>query len=240
MVNSKLDLQGYSKEFKKNKVVRIENFLDKDYANEIYNFFTTQMPRDWWYLSTKPNRPEIQEKTDNVRLSTNDLNPLINSLVSYKKSLADEHFQLGNFSYSFKRTIGNHVLGCECIECGLKSVLQSQKGIKFINNITNYNVTKSDSLFSSLYEYGDFLATHHDGANGKIGFVYNLCPNWKPDWGGLLHTLSEDKTKVLNTYVPQFNSLTLFDSSTETGYPHYVSHVVNKKAKRFSFAGWYK
>lgn len=240
MINPKLDLNKYSKAFKKNKVIRIENFLDKDYADKIYNFYSKEMPRDWWYYSTMPKRPGINEQTDNLRLSNIKHNPEVNSLVSYKSSLANEHFQLGNFSYSFKRTIDNHGKDCPCMECNLKSFLNSKKGIDFINTVTNYGVINSSSLFSSLYEYNDFLSIHHDGPNGKIGFVYNLCPNWKPDWGGLLHTLSQDKTKVINTYVPQFNSLTLFDSSTDTGYPHYVSHVVNKNVQRFSMAGWYK
>ena len=75
MINSKLDLNKYSKTFKKNKVVRIENFLDKDYADKMYNFYSKEMPRDWWYYSTMPKRPGIKEKTDNLRLSNIKHNP---------------------------------------------------------------------------------------------------------------------------------------------------------------------
>jgi Rps23 Pro-64 3,4-dihydroxylase Tpa1-like proline 4-hydroxylase len=237
MINPDLNIKDLAKEFKQTKVVRINNFLTKEVAEDYHQFLSKEMPRDWWYLSTYPKRPGINSKTDNTRLFNN---ADINAEIAYKKAISNEHFQLGNFSYSFKRTIDNHVDGCKCKECYLKNYLNSPSAISFINKITNYKVENTTSLFSSLYEEGDFLSIHHDGPNGKIGFVYNLCLNWKPDWGGLLHTLTNDKKQVLKTYVPGFNTLTMFDSSSETGYPHYVSHVVSKSAKRFSFTGWYK
>ena len=237
MIRKDINKEDLRKEFKKNRVVRIENFFETNYAEELHKFFKDEMPKDWWYLSTMPKRPEVTDKTDNTRLFDS---PSVNSLIKYKKSLADEHFQQGDFSYSFKRTVGNHVEGCICKECELRSFLNSRQVLNFMNDITQSGVMSSHELFSSLYEEGDFLSIHHDGPNGKLGFVYNLCPGWKPDWGGLLHTLNEEKTEVMKTYVPGFNTLTLFDSSMDSGYPHYVSHVVNKKAKRFSFTGWYK
>jgi len=237
MINPDLNIKDLAEEFKQTKVVRINNFFTKDFAQNYYDFLSKEMPRDWWYLSTYPKRPGVNSKTDNTRLY-NDADT--NAEVAYKKALANEHFQLGNFSYSFKRTIDNHVEGCTCKECKLKQYLNSPAAINFINKITNYKIETTKTLFSSLYEEGDFLSIHHDGPNGKIGFVYNLCPDWKPDWGGLLHTLTNDKKQVLKTYVPGFNTLTMFDSSTETGYPHYVSHVVSKNVQRFSFTGWYK
>lgn len=237
MINPELDLDKLSKEFKQTKVVRINNFFTKEYAEIFYNFLSKEMPRNWWYSSTFPKRPGITEKTDNTRLISNTET---NIELSYKRALADEHFSIGNFSYSFKRTIDNHNIECPCKECNVKRYLKSEEAISFINKVTNYGVVETKTLFSSLYEKDDFLSIHHDGPNGKIGFVYNLCPDWKPDWGGLLHTLTMDKNNVVNTYVPGFNTLTMFDSSTETGYPHYVSHVVNKNVQRFSFTGWYK
>ena len=236
MINPNLNVEELLKEFKLNKVVRINNFLTEEASNNIYKFLSEEMPRDWWYLSTFPKRPGIKIETDNIRL---DNNYKTTSEIAYKKALADGDFQNGHFSYSFKRTIGNHVSNCTCQECKLKSYLKSEEAINFINKITDYNVKATKELFSSLYEEGDFLSIHHDGPNGKIGFVYNLCPGWKADWGGLLHTLTTDKTQITKTYIPGFNTLTMFDSSIETGYPHYVSHVVNKSAKRFSFTGWY-
>ena len=237
MINPNLDLNKLAEEFKQTKVVRINNFLTKEAAEDYHQFLSEEMPRDWWYLSTYPKRPGVESETDNTRLF-DDVDT--NAEIAYKKTLSDEYFQIGDFSYSFKRTIDNHVDGCTCKECKLKEYLNSEEAINFINKVTNYGVESTKTLFSSLYEEGDFLSIHHDGPNGKIGFVYNLCPEWKPDWGGLLHTLTLDKKQVVKTYIPGFNTLTMFDSSNETGYPHYVSHVVSKSAKRFSFTGWYK
>lgn len=238
MINNNLDTKKIAKDFKSNKAIRIDNFLDVDYANDLHNFFTEEMPKNWWSLSTWPKRPGWEDEvTDNIRLEDD---PDTKAAIAYKKVIADDTFQRGEFSYSFKRTLDDHVDHCECKECKLRSFLSSSDVIKFINKITKSDVTESGTLFASLYEEGDFLSIHHDGPNGKIGFVYNLCPGWRADWGGLLHTLDDEEISVTKTYVPGFNTLTLFDSSQETGYPHYVSHVLNKDAKRISFTGWYK
>tara|TARA_R100000544_G_scaffold4464_2_gene1741 strand:+ start:165 stop:878 length:714 start_codon:yes stop_codon:yes gene_type:complete len=237
MINKKLNINKLSKEFKEKKAIRIDNFFDEDFANKLNHFFTKVMPRDWWYLSTMPKRPDCIEVTDNVRLNGEHDS---NTLITYKKAIAESAFQQGQFSYSFKRTIENHHESCICMECELRSFLKSPEAIKLINRITGAEIKEATQLFSSLYEEGDFLSIHHDGPNGKVGFVFNLCPGWKADWGGLLHTLDDDQQAVTKTYVPGFNTLTLFDSSQDTGYPHYVSHVLKTDAKRISFTGWYK
>lgn len=236
-VNPNLDIAALKAEFKEKKLVRIDNFLSIETAKDAYLFYNSQMPDDWWYLSTFPLRPGVNQVTDNVReMQDKD----IRSINSYKKALADEYFQEDLYSYSFKRTIGDHDGACDCFECGFRKFLDSLEVINVINDITDYGIIEAGTLFASKYEEGDFLAPHHDGPNGKIGFVYNLTPGWRPEWGGLLNTLSRDKMTILDSLVPKYNTLTLFDSSTDTGYPHYVTQVVRKNVKRLSYTGWYR
>ena len=104
MINPNLDLNKLAEEFKQTKVVRINNFLTKEAAEDYHQFLSEEMPRDWWYLSTYPKRPGVESETDNTRLF-DDVDT--NAEIAHKKALSDEYFQIGDFSYSFKRTIDN-------------------------------------------------------------------------------------------------------------------------------------
>lgn len=236
MLNKNLNIQELSTKFKQDRIIRIDNFLEDSYADDLHRFYTTEMPRDWWYLSTKPNRFGQGGDLDVARIVDD---PQTNSEIAYKLAVADEYFNAGKFSYSFKRTIQDHIAECECKECQLRSFTNSPTCVNFIKEVTGIGIIGAGTLFSSLYEYGDFLSIHTDGPNGKVGFVYNLCKDWKADWGGLLNTLSKDSKKVMNTYIPGYNTLTMFDIESDEGLPHFVSHVVHKKAQRFSFTGWF-
>lgn len=236
MVNKDINIGEKAYEYQKYGKTRIDNFLDTEYADALHRFFTKEMPRDWWSLSTMPKRPGVEGELDVERLF--DDADFIQA-NQYKYEIADEHFNLDEFSYSFKRTLDDHVEECACQECDLRKVITSQKTINIINTITQTGVTKADTLFSSLYEKGDFLNIHHDGPNGKVGFVYNLCKEWRADWGGLLQILSHDWKTVQNTFIPGYNTLTLFDSSNDTGFPHNVTHVVRDNVMRISFTGWF-
>lgn len=236
MLNKNLNIQELAAEFKEKRIIRIDNFLDDTYADDLHYFYTNGMPRDWWYLSTKPHRFGHGGDLDVARL-VND--PQTNSEVVYKLAVANEYFNENQFSYSFKRTIEDHVENCPCKECSLRALITSKETLTVLKAITGMELKKHGTLFSSLYEYGDFLSTHTDAGNGNLGFVYNLCKDWRADWGGLLHTLSKDSKKVTNTYVPGYNTLTMFDIESDKGLPHFVSHVVHKKAQRFSFTGWF-
>ena len=135
MINKKLNINKLSKEFKEKKAIRIDNFFDEDFANKLNHFFTKVMPRDWWYLSTMPKRPDCIEVTDNVRLNGEHDS---NTLITYKKAIAESAFQQGQFSYSFKRTIENHHESCICMECELRSFLKSPEAIKLINRTIHH------------------------------------------------------------------------------------------------------
>ena len=240
MINKNLNINQLAKEFKNKGSVCINDFLDNSYARNLHEFYSEQIPNDWWYLSTIPKTLEILDEADNLKLGGENN---ISEEISNKKKIADEAFQRGNFSFSFKRTFKEYNYHPEyekSNESLFIKLLSEPETIKLINQITGSDIKNPHGLFGSLYEEGDFLSIHHDGVIGKIGFVYNLCYEWRPDWGGLLHILNKETTEVVKTYVPGFNTLTLFDSSLKSGAQHFVSRIIKKKVKRISFTGWYE
>ena len=125
------------------------------------------------------------------------------------------------------------------LEFTLRKYMASKEFIDYINSITDLNITTLNTLFMSRYKGGHFLSPHSDKGNGKIAFVISLTKKWKPEYGGILHFMNDDKTKIIESYVPEFNTFMLFEVPEE-GIPHYVSHIVPYiKEERYSITGWF-
>jgi Rps23 Pro-64 3,4-dihydroxylase Tpa1-like proline 4-hydroxylase len=118
--------------------------------------------------------------------------------------------------------------------------MSSKVFIDFLNSITNLGLTKLNTLFVSKYTSNCFLSTHNDAGNGRIAFVLHLTKDWKPQYGGNLNFLNEERTKIIETFTSQFNTLMIFEVPEE-GVPHFVSNVApNVNIPRISITGWYK
>lgn len=106
--------------------------------------------------------------------------------------------------------------------------------VKELDSIRAYDI---DECFWSLYEVGSYLNRHTDMSetgNRSIAFVYNLTPEWNPEWGGLFHL---QKQNTYETVSPIFNSLVLFKVPNN----HFVSEISQRAERaRLSFSGWLK
>ena len=122
----------------------------------------------------------------------------------------------------------------------LRKTLNSHAFIDILNNITGLNLTQLTTLFLSKYKSGNFLSPHSDQGNGRLAFVINLSKFWKPQYGGNLHFLNDDRTEIIETFVPGFNNMLIFYVPEENGIPHYVSHIApNVKFSRYAITGWF-
>ena len=67
--------------------------------------------------------------------------------------------------------------------------------------------------------------------------MINLSRDWLPDWGGLLQFLDPAERRVVDTFVPLWNSLSLF----RVPQPHVVSLVAPwAGSPRYSITGWFR
>lgn len=235
MINPALNVVELAKTYKKEESVQILNFLKGEEANKIYNWLNSGMPADWWFTSI--HNPAEKEYSGAVNIQNKSDS---GELINLKIKEANESFMNGNFSYVFDRTLP-HGAKCDCLECQFFAFLESEFMLFFIKSITEINVQKTNEVFSSRFLSNFFLSPHHDKGKGKIGFVYSLSNNWRPEWGGNLHFMKDDYRTVTKTIVPVFNRLTLFDIPSRDGIPHYVSHVVpNLERSRLSITGWFE
>jgi Rps23 Pro-64 3,4-dihydroxylase Tpa1-like proline 4-hydroxylase len=234
MINPALDVIELSESFARNKSIQVFDFLKEDKANELYEWFNSNIPEEWWFTSVMNPLAEGYKGADNIQNK-----PEAKEDINKKISKANEAFLNGNFSYVFDRSMP-HAAKCNCLECQFLEFLDSDFMLFLVKNITGVEVNRKKEVFSSRFMPGHFLSPHHDKDKGKIGFVYSLSKSWRPEWGGNLHFMEEDYRTVTKTIVPVFNRLTMFDIPTRDGVPHYVSHVLpHVKTKRISITGWF-
>lgn len=229
-VNPKVNPTIYQPLFKTTGLITIPNFFTTDFANKYYDFLTKDMQEDWWYVSVNHdgNKVILQNTIENA------------DAISEAKEAAHKSFGEDKFSYVFFRTYNNHYENCNCFECEFRKILTSPAFIHLMNNLTGLQLTKNKEAFISRYGNDCFLNVHNDKGNGQIAFVINLTHDWKPQYGGIFHILTKDRTTIRNTVCPQFNSITIFKVPEPNGIPHYVSHVAPSiKKYRYAVSGWF-
>ena len=235
MINLHLNVAELSESFARDKSVQILDFLDEKESINLYDWLNSDMPEHWWVTSIVGARSGDCNKVEKIQNK-----PDTKKLRAIKIKEANETFLNGGWSYVFDRTT-YHDAKCNCIECQFLEFLRSGDMLDFVKSVTEIDVQKLAHAFSSRYLSNFFLSPHPDRKQGKIGFVYSLSKDWRPEWGGNLHFMDEDYRTVTRTVVPVFNKLTLFDIPARGGVPHYVSHVVpTVKTKRLSITGWFK
>jgi Rps23 Pro-64 3,4-dihydroxylase Tpa1-like proline 4-hydroxylase len=232
MYNKNIDFEKFKNEFIKNRRVVINDFLNIESAERLYNYYVNQMPKEYWCATYMPS---IKYPGDWEWWKNETCN-------RYNMEEAYQHVcfarELNLFSYFFFKTMAqvmdnvNSEIYKETI-----SFFNGSEMIEVINKLTDLNITVGEKTFVSRYSEKCFLSEHTDEPNGKLAFVYHLSKDWNPDWGGLYLDL-RDKSNI-KAICPSFNKLVIFQV-TDGVAPHCVTEVVNNINKeRISVSGWY-
>jgi SM-20-related protein len=91
-------------------------------------------------------------------------------------------------------------------------------------------------MTATRYRAGHFLTQHDDGQDPMrlAAFTLSLSSGWREEWGGLLH-LTDENGGIERTFVPEFNSLVLFNVPRN----HFVSEVASTApGPRLTISGW--
>lgn len=115
--------------------------------------------------------------------------------------------------------------------------LNSPQYVAFMRALTgDARVSRVDAQ-ATAYRPGQFLRTHndeHSGAGRLYAYVLNLTRRWQADWGGLLGFIDDDG-RVIDTFMPRWNALTLFRVPVR----HAVSMVMPwAQDERLAITGW--
>ena len=225
IINIKEDIDSLRERYKVSERLKIDNFLDEQFAESLYKYVYLEKS---WTLATGLNKNKYEKK--NV--------PMFDKINQLQIKNVSDGFGKDEFSYIFYRAMNNQNISY--FEFILRKTLNSHAFIDILNNITGLNLTQLTTLFLSKYKSGNFLSPHSDQGNGRLAFVINLSKFWKPQYGGNLHFLNDDRTEIIETFVPGFNNMLIFYVPEENGIPHYVSHIApNVKFSRYAITGWF-
>jgi len=232
IINSEISPSEFSQKFLNEGSVVIRNFLKEEYVENLNNFFTSGMPENWWYSVSYPGTQGF------VRYIRNFVEN--KSEIEFERKYSEKLFNEGAYTYHFFRTAGDHYENCSCTECEFRRWLRSDEIINFLSNLSGFEIKNFSTMFASRYSEGCFLSPHHDDTLGSIGFVLQLTKDWRPEWGGVLHFLDDNRKVIEYSEVPTFNTLTLFHIPEGKGKWHYVSHVnPGITSNRIAYSGWY-
>lgn len=213
-------------EFDIKKRLKINNFLKNTFAEELYKYALLEKN---WILATGIDKNKYEK-------AATQQNDKINNLQIKNINTA---FGNDQFTYNFYRTM-NANNKMSYLEYTFRNILSSTDFIDKLNKITNLQLTKLTTIFLSKYKSGSFLSPHSDKGNGKLAFVINLTKNWKPQYGGVLHFMNDERTEIIDSFIPSFNTLMIFEVPIENGIPHFVSHIApNVKYNRYALTGWF-
>lgn len=110
--------------------------------------------------------------------------------------------------------------------------------LDYIRALTGDRTLAMVGAQATRYLPGQFLRLHDDGHSAearRYAYVLNLSRDWQADWGGLLHFVNADG-RVVDTFVPRFNSLSVFRVPAS----HFVGLVAPWAAQpRLAITGWW-
>lgn len=225
IVNEFENINLLKNNFSINKRLKIHNFLDNTFVENLYKYIYTEKN---WMLATgiDKNKYEKSSITQNEKINTLQIKNVNNA------------FGNDQFTYIFYRSMNASKMSF--FEYSLRRILNSDIFIQKLNEITGLELKRLTTLFLSKYKPGNFLSPHSDKGNGKLAFVINLSKNWKPQYGGVLHFMNDNRTEIIDSFVPSFNTFVIFEVPTNKGIPHFVSHVSpNIKYSRYAISGWF-
>jgi Rps23 Pro-64 3,4-dihydroxylase Tpa1-like proline 4-hydroxylase len=226
IINEIQNIEELQSHFNLKQKLKIDNFLDSVFAEKIYQHIYLDKN---WSLATGIDKMKYEKK---ITLQYEKANAL--QIKNVNSAFGND-----NFTYIFNRSMNNNI-NISYYEFTLRKILNSKDFIDKLNEITNLNLTKLTTLFLSKYKSGNFLSPHSDKGNGKLAFVIYLTKFWKPQYGGILHFMSNDRKEIIESYVPTFNSFIIFKVPEHVGIPHFISHVSpNVKYPRFAITGWF-
>ncbi|WP_371396547.1 2OG-Fe(II) oxygenase family protein [Fretibacter rubidus] len=116
------------------------------------------------------------------------------------------------------------------------TALSHETFITYMREVTGKGIDYCD-IQATRYRSGHMLTEHDDNVSGKnrhCAYVLSMCAGWQRKWGGNLEFL-EPNQSITDTFVPQFNALSIF----AVPVPHRVSKVrPGVLASRYSLTGW--
>ena len=232
MINNDLLLEPWRARLRAHGRVQIPGFLQEPSALRLHQCLREEVP---W---------ETAQRSDAVLADGQDRSPPPGSAADEMARAATCLRARAGFEFYFDRyrMIDARRDGTDpqLVLHAVVDFLNSPQFLDFARQLTGDPAIRMVSAIGVRYRAGHFLRAHNDLANDEnraFAYVINLSRQWSPDWGGLLHFLDPEQRRVVDTFTPLWNSLSLF----RVPQPHVVSLVAPwAGSARYSITGWFR
>jgi SM-20-related protein len=236
LINPDLDRTQLAESFSRDGKVRISDVLRADFAESMFQCMSNDVP--WGLMYWKP---DVQGPASVGRLSSKqraamsdaDTRALIDKVNSQAKTQFQYLYEAYDVLDAYRKGLNPTLLLHEFL-----GFMGSDETFQLVRDITGDDVFNRVDCHACRYLPGHFLKEHVDSSpfeHRQMAYVFNFTRDWHPDFGGLTYFLDDDG-KVTDTFVPDFNSLTLF----KVPVAHCVSQVTSfAPHPRNSVTGWF-
>lgn len=235
MINPGLDLTRWRAQLLRDGRVQVEDYLDVATAERLRTCLTQEVP---WTLALRDAHGA--RTIDHETYRAMDAAALRTLLDATAASARDGDGEAGfRFAYDTYMMVTAYKQGRDP-GLLLHRVLEQFNApdyIDFARALTGDERVRRVNAQATRYRPGHFLRYHTDidSSEGRLyAYVINLTREWTADWGGLLQFIGDDG-RVLESYLPRWNTLSLF--AVPAG--HAVSLVTPWAAQdRLAITGW--
>jgi SM-20-related protein len=231
MINNDLDFDGYRIDLAKHTRVQIPNFLQLSAAERLRACLQNEVP---WTLA---ERSEGVSKTIAASSYETMSDAARTEQLHRAYRRAKTEFQFAYESYMMVKA-AKEGRDPHLILHAILEFLNSEEFIGFARWLVNDPRITHVNAQATRYRSGHFLTRHEDKdphEDRAYAYVINLSKHWRTDWGGLLQFV-EDDHNVIDTFVPHWNSLSLF-RVPQSHCVSLVSPFANED--RLAITGWF-
>lgn len=231
-LNPDLDARLYKQVFCHHARVHIPDILASESAREILELLQHSVP---WQAHFNDGAKTYDLHRDQLAVLPDNKKAL---LVEQLHNKAQLNFQYLFLNYSITDAVEQRSNpGVELN--AFHEFINSNDVLELARTITDVEEIRRADCQATLYKPGHFLTDHNDDVEGTgrlIAYTFSFAPQWRADYGGILHFLDEDG-HVNEGYLPKFNALNLFRIPAR----HAVSYVAPfAPIGRYSIIGWFK
>ncbi|HET7649492.1 MAG TPA: 2OG-Fe(II) oxygenase family protein [Gammaproteobacteria bacterium] len=231
MLNPDLNLSSLSTAFASRRRLQIDGFLLPEAAEALHACLANRVPWDLAYQKGETGASVSKAAFDAMSAGERT------ALMQFIQTTARDKFQFAYNSYMMVQAYREN-RDPELVLHRATEFLNSRECLDFIEQLTGIGGLVYAKAQATRYVPGHFLKWHDDSeteVKRELAYVINLTKDWQAHWGGLLQFM-DDNGQVIDTFVPRFNSLSLF----QVPAPHCVSFVAPyATAARYSITGWF-
>ncbi|MCH8081467.1 MAG: 2OG-Fe(II) oxygenase [Proteobacteria bacterium] len=230
-LNPDHDVKAYREAFARDKMLHIPNILVPEAAKRLHRCLTEEIS---WNLTYNDDEGLQHLFASKMAKMTPAERVALQQKVLQRAKTGKFQFFFGSFAIedAYKENIVRDMYISRFYE-----FVNSEPFLDFMREITGFKTIAHATQQATAYGPGHFLTDHNDfepGKSRKVAMVFNLTPEWKAEWGGILEFIDQEG-KTTSGLIPSFNALNFFAVPRR----HVVTQVATySPAIRYAITGW--